>query len=108
MLIKKLMRYNNYKVDPLSKNDPEFSIASRMDLDVVDPLCFGATDSKLISVSQFKQSRKINIISGPTSDQQPAFNVNNATCAQNPKFTFVGMPDIYDFDWVEYSAKQFN
>jgi len=105
---KALIRYNDYEVDPLSRGDPEFSIASRMDLDKVKPDCFGATDAKLIQVSQFKEKKSISIISGPTADQQPAFNVNNATCISvQGNYQFVGMPEVYKFDWVDYEAKMF-
>ena len=48
---KKFMRYNNYKNDNLSENDPSKTIASRSDLgDDEYTSCHGAIDVKFISV----------------------------------------------------------
>lgn len=113
--LKTLMRYNNYKIDELSKNNPGFAIACRRDLDQKDPQCRGATDVKIGSVRNSKglKEKKIFIVSGPTTDIQIPFDTQNARCITNPnnppnESIFVGLPKTLDYPWTEYKTTIFD
>ena len=99
---KKIMRYNNYKVDPLSLNDPGKAIASRFDLDDTDPSCMGAYDGKVSSYKMIKDDRTVQIIAGPTNDDLPSFNFSNSTaCNENKHY---GLPDVFNFEWIDFKS----
>ena len=104
----KLLRYNDFKNDPLSKGDPGNVIAYRGDLDTSHS-CFGATDLKFSSVNDIKNGgkRKVYLINGPTKEQQEVFDWSNTTCVQsNPvRFKIYGQVNRYDFDVVEYNVE---
>jgi hypothetical protein len=101
----KLMRYNKYKSDPYSNNDPACSISARSDL---NGRCSGAYDCKVGALSEFEDGNiKIHLIAGPTWDEEEEiepFNWNNAaeTCKNHSHYL---IPDIYKFDWIEYNSE---
>ena len=101
----KLMRYNKYKSDPYSNNNPACSISSRSDL---NGKCSGAYDCKVGALSEFEDGNiKIHLIAGPTWDEEEEiepFNWNNAaeTCKNHSHYL---IPDIYKFDWIEYNSE---
>lgn len=105
---KKILRYNNYQKDPLSKNNPTFAIACRKDL-ADNPECRGATDAKIASIKDLKglSKKKINMISGPTNDIQETFDSSTAKCAAKQKYVFNGLPQKFEFSWVEYTTTLF-
>jgi hypothetical protein len=107
---KKILRYNDYKNDPFSKNNPSLAIACRGDLDEKNPNCRGATDAKVCSIHDIKGKKKkiINIISGPTHDTQEPFDVYKATCVQSGKYQFKGLPKLYNFGWITYETTLFD
>nr|CAB3264926.1 putative phospholipase B-like 2 [Phallusia mammillata] len=107
----KLMRYNNFKHDPLSACNctPPYSsentIAARCDLNPqsgqypIAALGFrnhGATDVKVTSSEMI---RKYEMVAecGPTHDQQPVFVWSESPFAH---LSHRGMPDRYDFEPV--------
>ncbi|EGD77775.1 hypothetical protein PTSG_12806 [Salpingoeca rosetta] len=118
-----LMRYNNYKHDPLSSQmdtchyrgmsnctppyTTENTIACRGDLNPKDGVwglsAFGlrnhvATDSKISSFSTFNAtSLPIRAVSGPPSDQVPVFQWSTSPFSDTPHH---GMPDAWTFPWV--------
>ena len=110
----KLMRYNNYKEDPLSQCDcdPPYSaengISARCDLNpkngtypfaALGHRSHGATDMKLTS---FKQVLKLRFyaISSPTYDQQKPFRWSEQDFANDtPHF---GHPDLFQFPLIEH------
>ena len=105
----KLLRYNDFKNDPLSKGDPGNVIAYRGDLDKSHS-CFGATDLKFSSVNDIKNkngTKKVYLINGPTKEQQEVFDWRNTTCIQsNPtRFKTYGQVNRYDFDVIEYNVE---
>ena len=106
--IKTLLRYNDYKNDIDSKNNPSLAISQRKDLDESNPQCIGGLDSKVLKISDIKLSKekKIYIISGPTYDNLPVFEFSKANCDIS-KLSKVGLPDKYNFSWVEYSTSLF-
>lgn len=83
-----LMRYNNYKGDIESNNDPGSSISSRYDLRQYDecgkyPAPFGATDAKVVANYNFN-TMSFWAIFGPT------LGTNNDL----PRFFFSDWPDL--------------
>ncbi|XP_023216254.1 putative phospholipase B-like 2 [Centruroides sculpturatus] len=104
----KMMRYNDFKNDPLSRCNctPPYSannaIASRMDLNPENGtyLCpflrnaaFGAIDMKLTNYSMQKNYQFI-AYSGPTYDQQPVFKWSTSIYSDIPHS---GHPDEWNF-----------
>jgi hypothetical protein len=101
--LKKLMRCNDYKNDPLSKNDPDLAISSREDLDENKHTCEGALDAKITSYTEILQNKKIHIISGPTTDIQPPFRPKETVCNKKGELKFYGLAEIYDYPWIEFT-----
>ena len=101
----KLMRYNKYKSDPFSENNPSNSISARSDL---RGTCSGAYDSKVGALSEFRDgSIKIHLIAGPTWDDEEGiepFNWNNTEekCKNHEHHM---IPDLFKFDWTEYNSE---
>jgi hypothetical protein len=108
---KKLMRYNDYKNDVFSKNNPTYAIASRKDLDEKTPDCRGATDAKVASIKDIKGrlNKKITIVSGPTAEQQIPFDTVESKCVNfyEGKYVFHGLPKVFNYDWIEYETTLF-
>ena len=110
---KKILRYNDYQNDEISKGNAAWALASRYDLNdniVAKQYCFGAIDVKFISVKEIMEGKNIiHIISSPTNDQQPSFNWTNATCKYNntDRWYHEGVLDSWDFPWIDYEVKLF-
>lgn len=128
--MKALMRYNNYKHDPLSlipycdHCDPPynayFGIACRGDLcprgnvTTLGPLWgmiqlrnHGTTDAKIAAWSMMREGDQLTsvVISGPNNDQCPTFRWSTSPWANNNKTpSRVGLVDTYDFPWMEYTV----
>ncbi|CAD8106929.1 unnamed protein product [Paramecium sonneborni] len=93
--MKEFIRYNDYKNDTLSQNNPGNAISSRLDLLETNPRAHGSIDGKVASLA----SVPLNIAyiqSGPTKDIQPVFS-------WTPQFTGIhwGQPTTFNFSWVE-------
>ena len=111
--MKRMMRYNNFKQDPLSRCDckpfpysAENAISCRDDLNPKDGTYpIGAlghrphvgTDAKITSYALFQQNQASVAISGPTYDQQPVFVWSESDYASQ---SHIGMPDRYEFPWT--------
>ena len=107
-----LMRYNDYKNDPLSacpKCDPPYSaenaIAARSDLNPANGTYLlpflghrlhGATDYKGTNVELMKELA-MRAISGPTSEQQPPFRWSTSDWKDAPHY---GIPDLVEYPEV--------
>lgn len=111
---KKLMRYNDYLNDPLTKGNPSNSIACRRDLlekEGTARMCFGDIDSKVASINEVKgvKNKKIHIIAGPPNENVETFDWRTTKCRMdNPvRWTYYGQVEKYDFDWVEYNTQLF-
>lgn len=98
-----IMQYNAYRTDPISKGDPYYAIASRLDLEPAsnNPQCFGAIDAKVSSWSMYFTGRESMAYCGPTP-QQTTFELNNATSALGGCSPFNGIPDKFNFLWVHF------
>ncbi|XP_077094756.1 putative phospholipase B-like 2 [Siphateles boraxobius] len=108
----RLMRYNNYQEDPLSRCDAcdpvqngENSISARSDLNPANgSYPFGAlkqrphggTDMKMTSFGLFQQLELL-AVSGPTWDQTPVFQWSRSPYRDLPH---MGHPDRWDFSTV--------
>ena len=122
--MKKLMRYNDWKHDPLSAiplcplcqppNSPTLAISKRGDLIpnyTVLPSnasyakfftgvsLRGAIDAKITSLQMFNNSMQGVVICGPTSDQQPVFSWDQFPGMQCP-----GCANSYNFSWIFFNA----
>ena len=65
----KLMRYNDYKHDPLSKNEPANTIAARYDLREDSTIkCYGAFDAKIGYYNRTSKLYQSHFISSPAYD----------------------------------------
>ena len=101
----KLMRFNKYKTDPYSEGNPSNSISARSDL---NGRCSGAYDSKVGVLSEFSNGKiKIHMIGGPTWNEEEGiepFSWNNADekCKNHSHFM---LPEIYNYDWIEYDSE---
>ncbi|KAF2069526.1 hypothetical protein CYY_009151 [Polysphondylium violaceum] len=103
-----LLRYNDWQNDPLSHNNPSYSISARRDLtpsSVGNATADGGLDCKVTSYSLLQQG-KIYAIGGPTYQQQPVFQWS--TSAFNLSVSHQGQPDVWKFDWFEYTSTTFN
>ena len=86
------MRMNNIS----DTGDYCSAIASRCDLAYNNSFPFGAVDCKVTSDS-LAGNHQAWIISGPTSQDLPAFSWENWPQYKGYR---EGMPDVFDFDWV--------
>jgi len=96
-----VLRYNNWKNDPLSDGNPGNQISSRFDLVPPGPpppnpyLAFGGIDSKGTNSALVNAGVSL-AQSGPTHDSVPAFSWS----ANNWSVQHVGLPDTFNFGWV--------
>ena len=110
--IKKILRYNNYLKDPLSKDfttgqpNPMYAICSRGDLRNPGPSAGGCYDTKVTSHLHGFWKRTASVINGPTrgglSDLAP-FSWDAAPFA---KMVHAGLPETYQFAFQETSPAQ--
>jgi hypothetical protein len=104
--VKRVIRYNDWKNDPLSQGNPALSISSRYDLVPssqesklrMHAAAFGAIDGKVTSWKMMQQYSS-EAVCGPTTDQQPPFVWS--TSPFNAE-SHVGLPDKFDFEWQNY------
>ena len=111
----RLMRYNNFEKDPLSRCDgcnPPFSaenaISARCDLNprngtypfaALGHRSHGGTDMKLTTFAMFRQQQFV-AIGGPTYDDLPAFQWSQVDFGNDtPHF---GHPDVWKFGPVQH------
>uniref|UniRef100_K3X8S8 Phospholipase B-like n=1 Tax=Globisporangium ultimum (strain ATCC 200006 / CBS 805.95 / DAOM BR144) TaxID=431595 RepID=K3X8S8_GLOUD len=109
--LKRIMRYNNWREDPLSSRHASHAVASRYDLEE-DPQWFaldGAIDAKVTSWSRLREQQNgddgsgpyqlvCEAVSGPTCDQNPVFEWTDKVTALSPHF---GQPNHFNFTFHE-------
>lgn len=95
--LKRIMRYNNWREDPLSSSHASHAVASRYDLES-DPELFalnGAIDAKVTSWSRMQRGQLASeAVSGPTHDQNPVFEWTEALGVLS---SHCGHPQRFDF-----------
>ena len=103
---KNLIRFNDYKFDEFSEENPNLSIAARYDLNTKSPSCYGATDAKFASINEIKTTgkKKVHIIAGPTTNGLEPFDWSTTECKNTHpiRFKIIGQIDKYNFDWIDY------
>ncbi|CAE7226081.1 plbB [Symbiodinium microadriaticum] len=108
--VQKLLRYNNWRYDPLSAHGyegpwepraPENAIAARYDLHPWENTteAFGNTDGKICTASDC-QALRFSAISGPTADQQPPFSWTGRWRTS----PHVGQPEVFNFSWISFAS----
>jgi Phospholipase B len=118
--MKRIMRYNHWQMDPLSKcpncnpsTNPMLTIAARGDLIPANgswgnwswlkgPQAFGSIDTKIASYKMINDDFSGLIISGPTYDNQIPFKWSSSPVRSLPIYesSHVGQPDLQMFKWV--------
>lgn len=97
--LKRVMRYNNWREDPLSSAHASHAVASRYDLET-DPKLFtlnGAIDAKVTSWGRMQQGKlESDAVSGPTHDQNPVFEWTEALSVMSPH---IGQPQRFNFTY---------
>lgn len=95
--MKKIMRYNGYATDPYSEGDPCNTICCRADLRKTDRSASGCYDTKVSDLSMAAKLQSF-AINGPTRNggSLPPFSWTGPF--QNA--SHLGLPTVYDFDFV--------
>jgi len=98
------MRRNRWPHETLGEgadaNTPDHAISARGDLDKEDPDPNGGVDAKVTN-SCLARLLQCDAVSGPTHDGQEPFKWTDDKGNQRfPNETHVGMPDLFNFDWV--------
>lgn len=106
--MKKVMRYNDYLSDPLSKGNPANTICSRYDLEKKGPKNTGCYDTKITNYAMFKQFKAL-AVNGPTTGtgHLPVFQWSKSPSIDpyDKQSPHLGLPDRYNFNFVEMSAE---
>jgi len=97
---KQIMRYNNYKSDPISQGDPGKAICSRFDLEPSHPSPSGCYDTKVTNAAMFAKFT-CEALNGPTTVN----NIPPFSWSKFPNGTHVGLPTIYNFPFVFMDPK---
>jgi hypothetical protein len=99
---RRMLRYNQFQTDPLSRGSPVHAIAARQDLQQPLPVLYGALDAKTTSASlmtgtSLDQCCMAVVQSGPTTDDQTPFNWASrpSWLARKP----AGQPNLFNFTW---------
>eukprot|EP01086_Lenisia_limosa_P015701 TRINITY_DN5198_c0_g1_i1.p1 TRINITY_DN5198_c0_g1~~TRINITY_DN5198_c0_g1_i1.p1 ORF type:complete len:555 (-),score=142.75 TRINITY_DN5198_c0_g1_i1:46-1611(-) len=94
--MKRIMRYNEFQTDPLSKNSSYNAIASRGDLSTEKKRGFGAIDAKFTN-SYMAEDMMSWAAMGPTWDDQEPFSWSqDADIAKQPHH---GHPNEFQYEW---------
>nr|XP_023685648.1 phospholipase B-like 1 [Paramormyrops kingsleyae] len=93
--LKHIMRYNNYKNDSYSKEDPCKAICCRDDLQLEHPTTMGCYDTKVTDF-HMAQMFKAEVVNGPTTEGGlPPFTWNKFNSTLHD-----GLPPTYNFPFV--------
>ena len=99
--MKAIMRYNDFRHDKYSEGSPSNTICSRYDLDPNKPSPDGCIDVK-VSDLKMARERRSYAVNGPT----PGAGLGNFHWKE--KFSGIfhwGMPEVYNFSFVEMKPK---
>lgn len=97
--MRRVLRYNQYRTDPLANHSACNQLACRGDL-LPSPVADGAVNAKFTSATRLAKGQLL-FVAGPTHDDQPVFDWSTAPASvqQTPH---AGQPDRWDFDWAIY------
>jgi len=96
-----MMRYNDYKHDPLSHHHPTAAVCARGDLAKEGAIPKGCYDTKVTSYSM-AWDLEAEVVGGPTAQEQPAFQWEPTF----GEFAHRGMPNRFDFTFERMSAAE--
>ena len=103
---KNILRYNGYKLNrenDTSSKLPSTGISSRYDLGENNRLFLtGGIDLKIVNLSLIDKMTSI-VTNGPTSENNPNLKKFNWKDAEQFKVEHLGLPDVYDFPYIEMS-----
>eukprot|EP01029_Cantina_marsupialis_P023820 TRINITY_DN60013_c0_g1_i1.p1 TRINITY_DN60013_c0_g1~~TRINITY_DN60013_c0_g1_i1.p1 ORF type:complete len:1527 (-),score=489.88 TRINITY_DN60013_c0_g1_i1:695-5275(-) len=106
------MRYNDWKNNPDSNDDPGQSILSRFDLREGLPYPrtakpFGGLDSKVAKFTEVKDHKntplKFHVVSSPQYETQPAWEFGPDSKFPNERYD--GLPKKWSFPWGTFQAE---
>lgn len=104
--MRSVMNRNAFPNEGVLPEEPGHAISARMDLDTINHLPNGGIDAKVVDRCLFR-SLQCQVISGPSHDAQPIFKWRSATGAEFfPGWPHFGLPDIWDFSWVQTSPSK--
>lgn len=96
-----LMRRNLYPFGGVEPNEPGHDISARMDLNPMGPVPNGGTDAKVVN-NCLRKALAVQVQSGPTHDALSPFRWNDDNGKELwPGFPHVGLPDTWDFSWLQ-------
>lgn len=94
--LKRLLRYNDWKNDPLSEGHASNTVSARYDLESGAKFSLdGGIDTKVSSYSMAK-TLETEAISGPTCDQNPVYTWLNESL---PYLPHRGHPNVFNFTY---------
>jgi hypothetical protein len=104
------MRYNNWKRDLYSNGDASQQIMSRYDQrrykdPYGDARPFGGLDSKAARLTEAKTKLSFHAFASPSYDNNPVWNFSGSAW---PDTLHDGLPDIWNFTWLEFAADDYS
>merc|ERR1719359_1290183 len=101
MDMRSIMNRNMWPAEGVLPNEPGHAISARMDLGF-SKIPNGGIDAKVVSRCLFR-SMQCQAISGPSHDKQAPFKWMDGVAEVVKGWPHMGMPDVYDFNWVQLS-----
>jgi len=101
MDMRSTMNRNAYPGEGVLPNDPGHAISARMDLGF-SKIPNGGIDAKVVNRCLFR-SMQVQAISGPSHTTQPVFKWRDGVADIVKGWPHLGLPDVWDFDWVQMS-----
>jgi hypothetical protein len=99
-----LMNRNAWPFEGVEPATPGHSIMARFDLAQQNAVPNGGIDTKVVNACYQKRGI-VQAICGPSHVNQPVFQWKNVDGSDKfPGYPHVGMPDSYDFGWVQMSS----
>lgn len=97
--MRSMMNSNKFPNEGVLPSEPGHAVSARLDL-TADRLPNGGIDSKITNYCLFR-ALQVQAISGPTHADQPVFKWRNGATDLFPGWPHMGMPDVWNFDWVQ-------
>merc|ERR1719271_2241831 len=101
MDMRSIMNRNMWPSEGVLPNEPGHAISARMDLSF-SKIPNGGIDAKVTSRCLFR-AMQAQAISGPSHDKQSPFKWKDGAAEVLPGWPHLGLPDVYDFNWVQMS-----
>lgn len=106
---KRVMRFNRYKDDEFGHGDPGQMITARYDLRencaYGQAAAFGGLDSKVASAVEALNNLSFRAIGSPEHEYNAPWAFGEGQFAD---VKYDGLPRVWDFDWINFSADNFS